>query len=52
MAGLIGTSASIAICLEEILSPILRIKLEDGPINVIPFFSQASTKSGFSDKNP
>ena len=25
---------------------------EKGPINTMPFRSQASTKSGFSDKNP
>ena len=49
---MIGTSAAMAICLEEILSPIALIISLEGPINVMPFCSHASTNSGFSDRNP
>jgi hypothetical protein len=38
--------------MEEILSPIALIISLEGPINVMPFCSHASTNSGFSDRNP
>ena len=47
-----GTLASIAIFLEEILSPMAFIISFVGPINTIPFSSQALTNSGFSERNP
>ena len=52
VAGTTGTPASIATRLAEALSPNLRIVSAFGPINLIPASSQASTKSGFSDKSP
>ena len=52
VAGTTGTLAISAMCLAAILLPRFRITLPLGPINAIPAFSQASAKSGFSDKKP
>ena len=50
--GMMGTSAAMAICLEEILSPMAFMLATVGPMKVMPFFSQASTKLGFSARKP
>ena len=52
VAGITGTSASIATLLALALSPNALIVAACGPMNTIPFFSQASTKSGFSESKP
>ena len=49
---LVGTPHSIAIFLEEILSPIKSMVSLVGPIKAMPFFTQASAKSGFSERKP
>ena len=46
------TPAALAIFLDSILSPIEAIADLDGPIKVIPSFSNNSAKFAFSDRKP
>ena len=50
--GLMGTPASRASRRAMILSPICEMTLDDGPMNVSPSFSTASTNDGFSERKP
>ena len=52
VAGITGTPAVIATRRAEALSPRARMVSALGPMKVMPFASQASTKSGFSDSRP
>ena len=52
VAGITGTLASIATLRALALSPSALIVDACGPINTMPFLSQASTKSGFSESSP
>ena len=50
--GTTGTPAAIIDPRARVLSPIIRMALAGGPMNVIPAASQASANTGFSDRNP
>ena len=50
-----GTTGTFAPCIdlrEVILSPIVLMAYDDGPINMIPSFLHRSENSAFSDKKP
>ena len=50
--GTVGISESSARSFAVILSPILRITSEDGPMNINPLASHFSEKSGSSARKP
>ena len=50
--GMMGTSEAMAICLEEILSPMAFMLSTVGPMKTRPFFSHSSTRTGFSARKP
>ena len=52
VAGITGTPAATATLRADALSPSARMVSAFGPMKVMPALSQASTKSGFSDKSP
>ena len=52
VAGITGTSASMATRRADALSPSRRITEAGGPTKVSPAAVTASTRSGFSDSSP
>ena len=52
LPGITGIPAAFITSLAFDLSLIRFITAVDGPINVIPCFSQTSTKCSFSERNP
>ena len=52
LPGTTGTPALVTVARALVFSPIMRIALAGGPMNVMPAAAHASAKSSFSDRNP
>jgi hypothetical protein len=50
--GTTGTPAARPVFRARVFDPIVRIAWAEGPISLIPSFSQRSAKTGFSARNP
>lgn len=52
LPGITGQPAFFAVSLAWALSPMRRMTLEEGPINLMVQLSHCSANSGFSERNP